>query len=331
MQTLVFILTTLAGIIGGLVILVRSINISSRAIASALLGLALWQVGALAFTIGKLPLAYHLCLLVELAVVGLLLVALCTTEGGLAKRAKLVWWIKGTIAACCVLYTLSLILFPRMHVRPTEFGYEIGVLGIVQSLLVLAGVVACLWILENVLRSASEDQRRELAFPSLGIASICTAFLIGAMYRIGMHALSEGILVLTSLMVLSGIALIAVFSLHLSPFAMNITVPRYVIYRSITFVGVGLYLCVSALIIFGIHDLGLNPSFVTFGFLLFCALLVFLLLVLSPDLRSRLKFFISTHFFFNKYDYRREWSEMSRYLSVATTENQILHVTAQVI
>jgi putative PEP-CTERM system histidine kinase len=112
---------------------------------------------------------------------------------------------------------------------------------------------------------------------------------------------------------------------------MNVNVSRYVIYRSLTFISVGLYLCISGLIIFGIQDLGMNATFVITGFLIFCTLLVFLLLVVSPELRSRVKFFISTHFFINKYDYRREWSEMSRYLSVAATENQILHVTAQVI
>ncbi len=331
MQLLIFIATTVAGLVGGLVILSRSLNASARAIASALLGLALWQVGALAFITGQVPLAFHLCLLVELVVVGLLLAVLCTIEGSLAKRVLLVWWTKFITAAICVLYAVSLILFPGRHVRQGPVGFEVGILGIVQSLLVLVGVVACLWIMENVLRSAGEDQRRALAFPSLGVASICTAFLIGAMYRIGMHAVSEGILVLTSLMMLLGIALVTVFSLHLRPFAMNVTVPRYVIYRSITFIGVGLYLCISALIIFGIQDLGLDPALVMAGFLVFCTILVVLLLVLSPELRARMKFFISTHFFINKYDYRREWSEMSRYLSVAATENQILHVTAQVI
>jgi len=319
------------GIIAGLAILARSQNVSGRIVAAALFGLALWQVGAMTFTSGYLPLAFDFCLLIELGVVGLLLVALCTIEGSLAKREVLVWWIRFTLAAICVLYAITLILFPELHVWPTALGFGVGVLGIMQSLLVLVGVVACLWITENVLRSASDEQRRALAYPSLGIISIGMALLIGAMYRIGMHSVSEGILVLTSLMMLLGIFLMVFSALRLRPFAMNINVSRYVIYRSLTFMGVGLYLCISALIIFGIHDLGLNASVVMTGFLIFCALLVFLLLVLSPELRTRVKFFISTHFFISKYDYRKEWSEMSRYLSVAATENQILHVTAQVI
>ena len=331
MQLLIFIITASMGIIAGLAILARSQNVSGRIVAAALFGLALWQVGAMTFTSGYLPLAFDFCLLIELGVVGLLLVALCTIEGSLAKREVLVWWIRFTLAAICVLYAITLILFPELHVWPTALGFGVGVLGIMQSLLVLVGVVACLWITENVLRSASDEQRRALAYPSLGIISIGMALLIGAMYRIGMHSVSEGILVLTSLMMLLGIFLMVFSALRLRPFAMNINVSRYVIYRSLTFMGVGLYLCISALIIFGIHDLGLNASVVMTGFLIFCALLVFLLLVLSPELRTRVKFFISTHFFISKYDYRKEWSEMSRYLSVAATENQILHVTAQVI
>ncbi|MGI6396170.1 MAG: hypothetical protein ACOX3E_02930 [Desulfomonilia bacterium] len=46
---------------------------------------------------------------------------------------------------------------------------------------------------------------------------------------------------------------------------------------------------------------------------------------------SGLKFFIDTHFFANKYDYRKEWGELSGYLSIAFNEKQIIHVTAQVI
>lgn len=331
MQLLIFTITAIMGIVAGLVVLARSINVSGRIVAAALFGLALWQIGAMTFTSGYVPLAFDLCLLIELGVVGLLLVALGAIEGSLAKRELLVWWIKCAAVATCVLYAISLILFPELHVRPTATGFAVGALAIMQSLLVLVGVVVCLWITENVLRSAGDEQRRALAYPSLGLVSIGMAFLIGAMYRIGMHSVTEGILVLTSLIMLVGNFLMVFSALRLRPFAMNVTVSRYVIHRSFTFLGVGLYLCISALIIFGVHDLGLNASVVMTGFLAFCALLVFLLLVLSPELRARVKFFISTHFFVSKYDYRKEWSEMSRYLSVASTENQILHVTAQVI
>jgi len=81
----------------------------------------------------------------------------------------------------------------------------------------------------------------------------------------------------------------------------------------------------------GIRKLGLELSFVTIGFFVFVILLVLAVFLISPEARTRLKFFVDTHFFANKYDYRKEWGELSGYLSIALNENQIIHVTSQVI
>ena len=54
-------------------------------------------------------------------------------------------------------------------------------------------------------------------------------------------------------------------------------------------------------------------------------------MLLSQEAKSRIRFFINTHFFSNKYDYRKEWIELSGYLSIAFNEKQIIHVTSQVI
>jgi len=112
---------------------------------------------------------------------------------------------------------------------------------------------------------------------------------------------------------------------------MDIFVSRYVVYHSMTFISSGAFLFLTGLIILWIQKLGMMPSFVITGFLVFLALTLLSILGLSPEAKARVKFFINTHFFSNKYDYRKEWGELSGSLSIAFNERQIIHVTSQVI
>ena len=70
---------------------------------------------------------------------------------------------------------------------------------------------------------------------------------------------------------------------------------------------------------------------VTMGFIVFLSLILLSIIILSPEAKARIQFFINTHFFANKYDYRKEWGELSGCLSIAFNENQIIHLTSQVI
>ncbi|MEN6475130.1 MAG: XrtA/PEP-CTERM system histidine kinase PrsK [Syntrophaceae bacterium] len=331
MQLIIFFITAFVGFAGGAIILTRSLNQPGHTVAAGLFCLALWQVGAVAFIHWHTPIGLHVCLLSELAAVSFLITTLLTIEGHLAKQIVLVRRIKLALSAICLLYGVTLLLFPTLQVRNSSIGFTLDVLGLGQSFLLLVGVIGCLWITENVLRAASDEQRRILMYPGLGIIAINGALLAGAIYRIGTHAISEDILILESLIMLVGILLVVFFSIRHRLFAVDILVSRYAIYHSITFLSVGIYLCMSGLIIYGMHRLGLSASFVMTGFLAFCAVIILLLMIVSPTLRARVRFFINTHFFVNKYDYRKEWGEMSRYLGVATNASQIIHTTAQVI
>ena len=48
------------------------------------------------------------------------------------------------------------------------------------------------------------------------------------------------------------------------------------------------------------------------------------MVLLSREMRRKIQYFISTHFYVNKYEYRDEWLAFSRYLQDATTEQDVI-------
>jgi hypothetical protein len=188
-----------------------------------------------------------------------------------------------------------------------------------------------MWIMENIMRSSTEEQRRILKYPALGIITLGVAFMLQAIYRLSMKTISHDMLILSSMIFLVGIIFVIFFSIRFKLFELDIFVSRYVVYHSVTFLSIGAYLLGIGLFIMGIQRLGIRLSFVVTGFIVFLVLFVLAFLLISKDAKSRLRFFINTHFFANKYDYRKEWGELSGYLSIAYNEKQIIHVTAQVI
>lgn len=330
-KLIIFLLTAGAGFAGGAIIWARGLGAPGRTLAGMCLSLALWQTGVLAFLQWQAPWAIRACWLAELATVAGTLFFLCSLEGRLARQKILVRWIKIIVTSIVLLAGLLLILTPNLYLRPSPRGLIVEPLGLMHALAVLAGIIGGLWIMENILRSAGDEQRRAILYPLLGIMAIGIALLIDVIYRIGNRTISLDTLVLTSLLMLIGISLTVFFSIRQRLFTLDIFVSRYVVYHSFTFLGIGIYLVVGGLVIFGMQRLGLNPSFVAVGFLGFCAALILAILILSPKLRARVRFFIDTHFFAHKYDYRKEWGELSRDLCSATTAKQIVDVTAQVI
>ncbi len=95
----------------------------------------------------------------------------------------------------------------------------------------------------------------------------------------------------------------------------DVFVSRHVAFHSTTLLLAGLYLIVMAAGGYYIRDFG--GSWGGFFQILFMvvAIVLLALLVVSSDVRARLRVFLSKHFFSNKYDYRDEWLALIRRLS----------------
>lgn len=332
MTVLIYCITALVSLAGGVVILYRSGAEHGRAIASGLLCIAATVLGYLFFYAKESLAAIHVASFFEIASISFFIVAVMSMEKSLSKKTRLILWTRRSLTFACLIYAAILWMFRY------DFAYfhaqgviAIGWLGHAQSLMLLIGSIVFIWIMENILRSSEGASRRALKYPALGSISVGAALCITAIYRLSTNTIANEVLTLCTLITLAGILLLVFFSIRFRLYDMDIFVSRYVVYHSITLVSMGVYLLVTGMVIFWIQHLGIRASLVVTGLIIFAALVTLFVFLMSPVAKSRLRFFINTHFFANKYDYRKEWGELSGYLSIAFNEKQIVHVTSQVI
>ena len=79
------------------------------------------------------------------------------------------------------------------------------------------------------------------------------------------------------------------------------------------------------------RSFGLEMSFVLKWLLVVLGLVAAGLFTFSGKIRRRVHFFISTHFYINKYEYRDEWLAFSQHLQGALTEANVIKALRQVL
>ncbi|MDF2177329.1 PEP-CTERM system histidine kinase PrsK [Aliiglaciecola sp. CAU 1673] len=95
----------------------------------------------------------------------------------------------------------------------------------------------------------------------------------------------------------------------------EIFISRDVVLHSSLLIVAGGYLCVMALAGYAIRYIGGNWSGPVQIALAFLSLILLATVFLSNSFRSKLKVFITKHFFANQYDYREEWLKLSQALN----------------
>ena len=325
-------LTALVSLLGGMVILSRSGASHGRAIACGLLSIAAIEISNIVFFLRDSLAAIQAASFFELASISFFIVSVLSMEKNISRKTQLTRWTRRGLTLICTLYLMALFIFPDAYAYTLIPGSAIlGMLGRIQSYLLMVGAIAFIWIMENILRSSEGASRRVLKYPALGSISIGASLCILSAYRLSTSLINHDILMLCSLIVLAGVTFLIFFSIRFKLFEMDIFVSRYIVYHSITFISIGTYLLFTGVILFWVNQMGIRMSLVATGLVVFLALILLAIFLVSPEAKARIRFFINTHFFANKYDYRKEWGELSGYLSIAFNESQIIHLTSQVI
>ncbi len=332
MELLIFSVPALISLVGGVIILARSGARYGRTIAIGLLFLSFTETAYALFSFTEQLIFLRIASVFEVSGSAAFLLSVVLMEKGLSKNRALIGWGQYLLSFFCILYAALVAYLPE-HVLSWAIvgGIHLGWIVQLQSVFILITAVVFIWIMENILRSSTDEQRRILKFPALGIIALGVAFVLMAVRRLSTMTASEEMLILYSLIHLVGMIFVIFFSIRFRLFEMDIFVSRYIVYHSASFLIIGAYLLGMGLVILGVQSLGIQFSFVGMGFFVFMVLFVLAFFLVSKDAKARLKFFINTHFFANKYDYRKEWGELSGYLSIAFNEKQIIHVTSQVI
>jgi hypothetical protein len=190
---------------------------------------------------------------------------------------------------------------------------------------ITASCVLSLTRVEAAYAQSEGESRRRMTYEVIGIS---------AMHAVLIFYFSQGLLYRTMdmnlLPVRSGVfvmsALLLGYSKALRGNGVKIVVSRYILYRSLTLVSVGLYL-----LILGIAGEGMRYLGVSFGrdltiFIAFAAGMSMALALASEHLRRKVKVCINKHFFASKHDYRTEWLEFTKRLSACRGSSDVYDV-----
>ncbi len=255
-------------------------------------------------------------------------------------RSRLTCWrpallgLTGTLSLAWIGLAAGRIVHP---IRLAESGIiliGLDAWGKVFFSLYVVALVLILLNFENVYRFASRPIRWKIKHLVVGAFVAFSGQIVAVSYALlygFIHPLSP---LFGALAFLLGEAMIAFALVRHRLLDVDIFVSRYVVYRSVTLALVGGYLLSLGLIAEVFQRLGIPLDLMTGTFLAIFGGLVLSLLLLSDDVRRRVKAFIHTHFYKHKYDYRVEWMEYTRRLSraaaapdiAAQTINRILEV-----
>lgn len=198
----------------------------------------------------------------------------------------------------------------------------------------LLGLVLVLLHLENLYRNAGRMTRWKVKFLVVGIFLAFASQIVATSYALLYGLIHPLHPFFGSLAFLIGGGMVAFSLVRHRLLDVDIFVSRYVIYRSLTLGLVGGYLLSLGMVAEIFRWLDIPLDLLTETFLTILGASALSLLLLSEEVRRKVKSYIHAHFYKHKYDYRKEWMEYTQRLSrsiaipdiAAQTVNRILDV-----
>lgn len=218
---------------------------------------------------------------------------------------------------------------PFPAVKSIAFSQS-GIFIFTNTFLLISAIFSA-WRLEGFWRSLNPTQRWEYKFLVVGSYLVCCTLGWAVSYRFIYHRMSfEHFRLLSAIFLFAwGLMLYAVIRHRL--LKRKLFVDRKVVFVTIAPLAFGTYLIFIGIIALAMHYLN-QPFPVVLRWLLSVAgLVVIALLTVSGKVRHDIKYFISTNFYTNKYEYRDEWLKYSRLLHNALTETEVVSALRQVL
>ena len=192
-----------------------------------------------------------------------------------------------------------------------------------SALFMLLTAFFMVWRLEMFWRALNSSERWMFKYLILGFFIVCSSQFWWSSYRLAyLRMNSEHLLLLSVLIMLAWLFISYAVTRH-RLFNRKLFVSRKVVYSAtapVIFGGYLLFLGIASLLI---RAFGWSMPFVLQWLLVILGLTLVIVLALSQRVRSTVKYFVSTHFYVNKYEYRDEWLAFSNLLQGSLTEREV--------
>ncbi|HET8761603.1 MAG TPA: XrtA/PEP-CTERM system histidine kinase PrsK [Nitrospiria bacterium] len=229
------------------------------------------------------------------------------------------WRAALAFVAAASLAFLGLLVFKRhlaedLSLRPVGLWF---------NAFLLLSLTLVLVNLERTVRSADRGLRWRMKYLILAVFAIMAVAIFDVSQVILYESAERWIAPLFSSVMILGCGLMTFAVVRYRLFEVDIFLSRYVVYNSLTLILVGVYLLGVGLAAQAVKSLGGDSSAYWSALVVVVSVIALAVVLLSYDVRTRMKVFINRHFFKYKYDYRKEWMDLTERLSSKPTVEAI--------
>jgi len=203
--------------------------------------------------------------------------------------------------------------------------------GYFSAVFILMTFLYAAWRLEPFWRALNAARRWEYKFLVVGSYLVCGTLVWGTSYRLTYLVTASRHLLLLAALLLFGWTLMSYAVVNHRLLNRKIFASRKVVYSFVVPSFLVAYLLGFGLISLIMRTFGLQLAFVLKWLLVALGFVGAGLFTFSGKMRRRVHFFISTHFYINKYEYRDEWLAFSQHLQGALTESNVVEALRQVL
>lgn len=234
------------------------------------------------------------------------------------------WRVAFAIGAGPLLVTavasLAVPLYQLSIVDEGQFG-QVGltVAGQAVAVVEILATIGVLYGLEPSIRNSYGSTRWRTKYLALGLVGI---------FGVRFYLLSQSLLIpvlkaehlrVSLVSLAGGLTFVAIGLVRTRGLGADLAVSRHFVYRSIVVGIAGTYLILAGTAGWLANALGI-PDKTVWGTLgVFVSVMVLATLLLSEGLRWRVKRYVSTHFYAEKYDYRQQWRSFTEKLATRVT------------
>ncbi len=197
--------------------------------------------------------------------------------------------------------------------------------------LVLVGMLFGAYRLEGFYSRLAGSQKREFTFYLLGCCLVGGTLIWSVSYRLTFLFLAPKHLLLLSVLLFVAWFLILYSVVHYRLFAKKTFISRKVAYSFIVPALLAVYLLGFGVVSIIMRHFGVEMADVFKWATLLGCIGIAALFTFSSRLRKRAHFFINTHFYASKYDYRDEWLALSTQLHGARSEVEVVRALRKVL
>ncbi len=230
-----------------------------------------------------------------------------------------------------VVFSHGLSVSPPAMSGSARWVLSIGWAGTAFFVFFLLSAVLILMNLERTLRASVGSMRWRIKFMLLGLGGLFAVRIYTASQTLLFASVDTGLEVINNGALIVADSLI-IFSLIRARFLdADVYLSQGFLYNSITILVIGVYLLAVGLLTKAINSLGYSQALPLEAFFVFFALLGLAILLLSDELRYKVKRFVSRNFHRSHYDYRKEWTAFTqRTASLLNTRDLCVAVTNMV-